>query len=130
MKTSLAWIGVLLLAAIATSFAAADNPPSPAPTSCEPSYPPCPPCPSPSSPAPRPAPTSCEPSCPPCPSPCCDPCAGKSCCNLFKNWFHHEPKVKEIKGKGPNGNGSDALNSPVFPVHPFARSPRDYFMLD
>jgi hypothetical protein len=30
---------------------------------------------------------------------------------------------------GGNGNGNGLLNSPVFPTHPYAHSPRDYFMV-
>jgi hypothetical protein len=29
---------------------------------------------------------------------------------------------------GHNGNGQGMINTPVFPTHPYARSPRDYFM--
>ena len=29
-----------------------------------------------------------------------------------------------------NGNGNGAQGSPLFPTHPYARSPRDYFMID
>ena len=115
MKTPLTWIGSLLLVGLVVSSATADNPPSPSSSSVLP---------------------ACDPCCTPmsCSNACCDPCAGvdpcKSSCNIFKNWFHHEPKVKEVKIKDPKGNGPNALNSPVFPVHPFARSPRDFFMLD
>jgi hypothetical protein len=114
MKTTLAWMGGLLLAAVAVSFATADHPP-------------CPPAP------------VCDPGCQtmPCPDPCCDPCDGldpcKLSCNPFKKWFHHDPKVKEVKVKEvkqPKANGPDGINSPVFPVHPFARGPRDFFMVD
>jgi hypothetical protein len=31
--------------------------------------------------------------------------------------------------KGPCGPGGGPLGSPVFPTHPYARSPRDYFMI-
>ena len=33
-------------------------------------------------------------------------------------------------GPRPAPQGPGPLNSPVFPTHPFARSPRDYFMLE
>ena len=31
---------------------------------------------------------------------------------------------------GGNGNGNGLPGSPVFATHPYARSPRDYFMID
>jgi hypothetical protein len=31
-------------------------------------------------------------------------------------------------GMGPGGSGGPPYGIAVFPVHPFARSPRDYFM--
>src|SRR5262249_14783476 len=130
MKIALASMGAMLFVGLAASFAA--------------DYPPCPP---------QPASTpGCTPM--PCPNPCSDPCASldpcKPSCNPFKKWFHHGSKGSEgipigprlggwhgnndpgCPGAGPGGNngGPGAINSPVFPVHPFARSPRDFYMID
>src|SRR5262249_22528535 len=105
MKTTLAWIGSLLLAGVATSYAAADYP------LCPVASPALPPCETGGKPMPCP-PECCDPSCDPCAQ--ADPC--QSSCNFLKKWFHHEPKVKECKAKEVKVKAPEALNSPVFPV--------------
>jgi hypothetical protein len=75
------------------------------------------------------------------------PCAPNACGpgNYCQNWcgmtygpgYNLYPPFPPFQGMIPgppqqgngNGNGDGMLNSPVFPTHPYARSPRDYFMI-
>ena len=124
MKASLLFLGALLCAGLSGSMASAD--------SCTP-CPPAPPC----------APCPPAPPCTPCPEGAqnpCDPCSGIECCecpdpwwkkcHLFRGIFHHEPKCEKPAPAPKPAKQPPALNSPVFPTHPYLRSPRDFFMLD
>jgi hypothetical protein len=49
--------------------------------------------------------------------------------------YYLQPPVQPFNGFVPPvchgaGQGGGPPGSPVFPTHPYARSPRDYFMLD
>jgi hypothetical protein len=40
------------------------------------------------------------------------------------------PPTASGRGRGRGARGPQAIGSPNFPTHPYARSPRDFFMLD
>jgi hypothetical protein len=115
MKTSLVYVAALLVTTLATAIASAEE-----------GCPPVPNC----SPCPPPAQNVADPSaCDPC-GPCCSECPMHwwEKCGLYQKLFCRPKCAKADRPKPPKQ--PNALGSPVFPTHPYLRSPRDFFMLD
>jgi hypothetical protein len=107
MRRTLPWLGALLFAAAAVPAANAQP--------CY--YPPC-------------APDACGPG-----YYCqgrCGAVYGPNCCLRppFEPFNGFVPPVCHGAGQGGPGAAGGPPPSPVFPTHPYARSPRDYFMLE
>ncbi len=55
----------------------------------------------------------------------------RPCYPPFNGLLPYPPRPENGNGNGNGGaNGNGGLGIPVFPTHPFMRSPRDFFMQD
>jgi hypothetical protein len=70
---------------------------------------------------------------PQAPSACYPTTYNLNCCGLVYPLYCPYPPFPPFQGMVPGppqpcGNGGGGLGSPVFPSHPYARSPRDFYM--
>ena len=110
MKATVSWLGVLLLAGAAVPAVQAQPNPwcnRPAPDACGPGY-------------------YCQ-----GPGPCGMVYGPNNCVRPgFEPFQGYLPPAQHPLGAGAGAGAGGPLASPVFPTHPYARGPRDYFMLE